>query len=101
MKPISRVVVSLPAPAIMLVYVSTSVRVSWRVPPSSSTSALSSCVIRSSDGWSARQSMYSANNRYDSSNALSATANWPSFRSIALLVVSRISCWPCSGMPSK
>jgi len=35
-----------------------SVRVSGRDTPSSSISAFSSCVIKSSDGWSARQSMY-------------------------------------------
>ena len=61
-QPMSRPVVSLPAPAITAVYVSTSSRVSVRRSPcSSSNSALSRRVIRSSDGCLARQSMYSAN----------------------------------------
>ena len=56
-QPMSRVVVSLPAPATTLTYVSTSSRVRRRVVPvSSSNSALSSSVMRSSEGCSARQS---------------------------------------------
>ena len=61
-QPIRRLVVSLPAPAITFTKVRISSRVSRRtVPVSSSNSAWSSSVIRSSEGCSARQSMYSAN----------------------------------------
>ena len=57
-QPMSRVAVSLPAPAISMMYIVTSSRVSVRVVPvSSSNSARSRSVMRSSDGCLARQSM--------------------------------------------
>ena len=61
-QPINRVVVSLPAEAMLLTYTRISVRVRRRRSPcSSSNSASSICVMRSSDGFFARQSMYSPN----------------------------------------
>jgi hypothetical protein len=73
-KPIGRAAVSFPAPAIMVVYPSTSVRVRRRRWPFSSISACSSCVIKSSDGLSARQSMYSANSWMPSWNELASNS---------------------------
>jgi hypothetical protein len=61
-QPMSRWAVSFPAVARRFVYTRISSRVSERsVPVSSSNSASMSSVIISSDGWSTRQSMYSAN----------------------------------------
>ena len=61
-QPIRRVVVSLPAPDTTVMYMSSSSRRRRRtVPVSSSNSAWRRSVMMSSDGCSARQSMYASN----------------------------------------
>ena len=98
LQPMSLAVVSLPAPARRLTEVRISVRVRRRVVPVSSwNSALSSAVIRSSEGCSSRHSMYSAN------IAPSKCERSASFAPGALRDACR-SCtaiWSLSGMPSN
>ena len=98
-QPISRPVVSLPAPASTVTYIRTSSRVSVRVTPfSSSNRAVSSSVMTSSEGCVSRQSMYSPNAskvRMASwlvSSLPSSPTRWAS-------ACSRKAAWPSSGMP--
>ena len=80
---------------------STSSRVRFRtVPVSSVSSALSSSVMRSSDGFLARQSMYSSNMPLPRKSPV-GTYSSPSSILRPSSSVSRMASWSCSGMPSS
>ncbi len=99
----SRVVVSLPAPASSMMYISVSSRVSVRVTPCwSSNSVVISLVMRSSVGCFVRWSTYSLNTSRPSkiTPADGTSSPSPSMRRPASMR-SRIATWSSSGMPSS